>query len=104
MPSLKVRRLRSIAIETFKIIHQESPIYLHDLVNIKKHNYSFRYENTVDVPSVKTTRYGLKSFHYFLTKLWNELPNHIRLEQNLNQFSKLLNTWNGGSCHCSACM
>ena len=46
MPSLKVRRLRSIAIETFKIIHKESPIYLHDLVNIKKHNYSFRYENT----------------------------------------------------------
>ena len=42
MPSLKVRRLRSIAIETFKIIHKESPIYLHDLVNIKKHNYSFR--------------------------------------------------------------
>ena len=36
MPSLKVRRLRSIAIETFKIIHKESPIYLHDLVNIKK--------------------------------------------------------------------
>jgi hypothetical protein len=46
MPSLKVRRLRSIAIETFKIIHKQSPIYLHDLVNIKKHNYSFRYENT----------------------------------------------------------
>ena len=87
MPSLKVRRLRSIAIETFKIIHKESPIYLHDLVNIKKHNYSFRYENTADVPSVKTTRYGLKSFRYFSTKLWNELPNHIRLEQNLNQFS-----------------
>ena len=104
MPSLKVGRLRSIAIETFKIIHKESPIYLHDLVNIKKPNYSFRYENTVDVPSVETTRYGLKSFRYFSTKLWNELPNHIRLEQNLNQFSKLLNTWNGGSCHCSACM
>jgi hypothetical protein len=66
---LKVRRLRSIAIETFKIIHKESPIYLHDLVNIKKHNYSFRYENTADVPSVKTTRYGLKSFRYFSTKL-----------------------------------
>jgi hypothetical protein len=33
MPLLKVRRLRSIAIETFKIIHKESPIYLHDLVN-----------------------------------------------------------------------
>jgi hypothetical protein len=33
---VKVRRLRRIAIEKFKIIHKESPIYLHDLVNIKK--------------------------------------------------------------------
>jgi hypothetical protein len=54
MPSLKVRRLRSIAIETFKIISKESPIYLHDLVNIIKHNYSFRYENTaVDIHKSK---------------------------------------------------
>jgi hypothetical protein len=53
-----------------------------------------------DVPSVKTTRYDLKSFRYFSTKLWNELPNHIRLEQNLNQFSKLLNTWNGKANLC----
>jgi hypothetical protein len=30
MPSLKVRRLRRIAIETFKIIYKESTIYLHD--------------------------------------------------------------------------
>jgi hypothetical protein len=66
--------LRSIAIETFKIIHKESPIYLHDVVDIKKHNYSFRYENTSDVPSVKITRYGLKSFHYFSTKLKPECP------------------------------
>ena len=85
------------------LIYKNKMNYL-DLVNIKKHNYSFRYENTADVPSVKTTKYGLKSFRYFSTKLWNELPNHIRLEQNLNQFSKLLNTWNGGSCHCSACV
>ena len=35
MPSLKVRRLRSMAIETFKIIHKESPIYLHDLEILK---------------------------------------------------------------------
>jgi hypothetical protein len=31
-----------MAIETFKIIHKQSPIYLHDLVNIKKHKYSFK--------------------------------------------------------------
>jgi CRISPR/Cas system-associated endoribonuclease Cas2 len=32
LPSLKVRRIRTIAIETFKIINKQRPLYLHDLV------------------------------------------------------------------------
>jgi hypothetical protein len=55
MPLLKVRRLRSIAIETFKIIHKESPIYLHDLVNIKKHNYTLLFYTLIS--SNTTLRY-----------------------------------------------
>jgi hypothetical protein len=33
LPSLKIRRLRTIAVETFKIIHKQSPSYLHDLIS-----------------------------------------------------------------------
>lgn len=103
LPSLKVRRLRSIAIETFKIINKQTPSYLHDLINIKKHNYSFRYSNTAEIPQVRTSRYGIKSFRYSAAKIWNELPQHLRNETNLNQFSKLISTWSGSSCSCSAC-
>ena len=103
MPSLKVRRMRSIAIETFKILHKDSPVYLYNLINIKKHIYSFRYEQTAEIPPVRTKRYGLNSFRYYAAKLWNELPNHFRLETNFIQFSKLINTWNSNSCHCTAC-
>ena len=38
LPSLKIRRLRTIAVETFKIIHKQSPSYLHDLISIKDQN------------------------------------------------------------------
>ena len=40
LPSLKIRRLRTIAVETFKIIHK-SPSYLHDLISIKDQKYNF---------------------------------------------------------------
>jgi hypothetical protein len=33
LPSLKIRRIRSIAIETFKIINKETPQYLHYHLN-----------------------------------------------------------------------
>jgi hypothetical protein len=42
LPSLKIRRIRTFAIETFKIIHRKSPQYLHNLIDIKARSYNFR--------------------------------------------------------------
>jgi hypothetical protein len=70
LPSLRLRRLRSMAIEVFKIINKQTPVYLHDLVTIKKSSYSFGYNNTVNIPRVKTTSYGLHSLRYGAAKLW----------------------------------
>jgi hypothetical protein len=30
LPTLKIRRVRTIAIETFKVVNKSSPMYLHD--------------------------------------------------------------------------
>ena len=97
LPSLKVRRLRTIGTQTYKMINKDCPSYMHDLINIKKHQYSFRYNNTTDVPRVRTTNFGIKSFRYTAAKLWNDLPEHFRIETilNFNQFSKLISTWSG---------
>jgi len=35
LPSLKIRRIRTISIETFKIINKQNTVYLHDLIQIK---------------------------------------------------------------------
>ena len=64
MPTLHISRIRLIAIETFKILHKLSSVYLHDLVSYKETSYSFRYDNLVDLPRVRTTRYGKPTFCY----------------------------------------
>jgi hypothetical protein len=74
LPTLKIRRIRTIAIETFKIVNKTSPLYLHDLITIKQSKYAFRYQNTASIPSTRTTRYGIKTFKYFAAKTWSELP------------------------------
>ena len=84
VPTLKIRRIRTIAIETFKIVNKTSPLYLQDLITIKQSKYSFRYQNTASIPSTRTTRYGITTFKYFAAKTWNELPNHFRLENSFN--------------------
>ena len=92
-----------MAIEVFKIINKQTPVYLHDLVTIKKSSYSFRYNNTVNIPRVKTTRYGLHSLRYGAAKLWNELPNDLREGISLNNFKNLISKWDGDECSCSFC-
>ena len=93
--------MRIIAIETFKIINKETPQYLHDLVTLKNNKYNFRDSY---IPTVNnTTGYGLNSFRYYASKIWNELPDHFRKETSFNQFKSLINSWNGSSCHCSFC-
>ena len=103
LPSLKVMRLRTIAVETFKIINKDNPVFLQDLVSIKNTLYNFRNTNTADMPRVQTTRYGLKSFRYSAPKIWNSLPDDLRKQTNLEQFKTLINTWTGPSCSCVIC-
>ena len=43
VPTLQVRRIKTVALETFKIINNLSPTYLKSLVKIKTSKYSFRY-------------------------------------------------------------
>ena len=70
LPSLKVRRLRAIALEAFKILNNQTPIYLNDILTYKPHSYS----NTVEIPQVRTSSYGVRSFRSSAAKIWNSLP------------------------------
>ena len=101
--SLKVRRLRSIALETYKILNKMSPEYLHDLLHLKNVNYNFRHLNTVEIPLPRTERYGKISFRYAAAKQLNDLPENFRKASSFNHFRSLVNTWHGENCSCSSC-
>lgn len=102
-PSLKIRRMRTIAIEAFKITQKKCPEYLQDLLSIKESNYNFRYSNKASLPNVRTTSYGKKSFRFNAPQIWNSLPNHFRELSSFAQFKSLITSWNGVSCRCSLC-
>jgi hypothetical protein len=74
---LKIRRLRAMTLETYRIIYKTSPVFIHDIVKIKQNSYNFRYYNyynRADIPRPRKTRYGNKSFNYEAARLWNSLP------------------------------
>jgi len=84
-----------MAIKIFKIL--QSTDYLNDIVSFKHISCSFRRQQT-EIPQVRTTHFGLHSLRYAGATLWNELPDAICAQTNLNQFKSLINNWNGNSC------
>ena len=103
VPSLQIRRMRTMALETFKIMNKLSPSCLHSLVHLRNSKYYFRYNNILDIPQVRTSRYGKKPFKFAAATLWNSLPDHFRTENSFSQFKSLMQSWNGTKCCCSAC-
>ena len=98
MPTFHISRIRLIAVETFKIPHKRSPVFLQDLLSYKNSIYSFRYDNLVDVPRVRTAKCGKSSFCYETAGVWNSLPNDLRKVEDFKEFRRLVNPWSGSSC------
>ena len=93
--------MRTLALETYKIINKLAPDCLHDLVHMNNSKYSFRY-NILEIPQNKSTWYGKKSFRFAAPTLWNSLPDHFRTENIFSQFKSFLQFCNGSKCRCSA--
>jgi hypothetical protein len=103
MPTQHIRRIRTMALETFKILNGLAPPVLSNLVKKQDHKYNFRYTNLLQIPQVKSSRYGKSSFRYAAPVLWNSLPDNYRNCSNFNEFKNFISFWNGKSCTCIVC-
>jgi hypothetical protein len=102
-PSLHLGRLRLLATEVYKVTRKIGPPLMDDLFSPQNSTYNFRKSNSLPQPRFNTKTYGYNSLRYYGTKIWNEMPNHIRTATSLKHFRTLINTWMGLKCKCSMC-
>ena len=96
--------MRSIALEAFKILNNQTPVYLSDILTyfmlkniyFKLHCYSFSNTNTVEIPQVRTSSYGVRSFRSTPAKIWDSLPQRFQEITSTEQFRSQIGTWSGG--------
>ena len=103
LSTLHIRRMRTMAIETFKILNNLAPPVLTNILQKRENRYNFRYSNILQIPSVRTSKFGKNSFRYAAPVLWNSLPEEFRKSSNFNQFRQMILSWNGKECKCVAC-
>ena len=79
---------------TWKILNCQAPGYLESLIKLKNSARNLRSSNTkmLEVNNDRVNSWGLRSFRNVSPLLWNNLPEKIRLIDNLNCFKKHLKT------------
>ena len=92
LKTLFTRRLQNFMIILYKsLFFTDYPSYLRNMLTMRTSSYNLRGNYILDLPKAKTTTYGLHSFSYFASKIWNSLPNTYRTSDFLKFKQKILN-------------
>ena len=89
---MEIKRLRSLAIEIFKIINNINPSYLKNIftpktnAKIRPHDIIARHHNTAT--------YGDKTLTVLGPKIWNKPPTNIKLLTSITKFKEYIRTKN----------
>ena len=91
-PCLTARRINDMLILIFLALNNAVPSYISDLFTERQTSISLRVKCRLIIPRVNTTNYGLHSFRYHASKLWNILPDNVRVSTSLAAFKIALKT------------
>ena len=73
-PSLRARRINDMLVLVFLALNNAAPSYISDLFTTRQTSISLRGKRRLVIPRVNTANYGLHSFRYHASKMWNSLP------------------------------
>lgn len=79
---------------TWKALNGEAPSYIRDMLRTKEQVRQLRssHNSQLEVPRTNLKTYGDRAFSVQAPKLWNSLPNSIKLMKTRDSFKKALKT------------
>ena len=93
--TLENSRLQNMVLNIFKCLHLNGyPAYMKQIFSLRSVSYSLRDSNILSLPKPSTTSYGLSSFCYLASKLWNSLPENYRTVSSYKDFERLIRNYN----------
>lgn len=83
--SMEENRVGHLCIEIYKSINSINPSFIQQILKLKETNriVPIQYKQNVRVPKVSQVHYGEKSLKYYVSKVWNFPPIHVKASENL---------------------
>ena len=66
------------------------PTSISELFTARTSNYNLRADAILQLPKVNSTKYGIKSWRYQSSRLWNTIPNNFRNIDSYGSFKRRL--------------
>ena len=98
-----VQNLHVILTECFKYVNGMNPNILTNVFQFRDHNHDTRGIQILQLPQVNTITHGINSFRYQAPRLWNSLPDVIKLVENEKAFKLKIKDWKP-TCNCGSCV
>ena len=96
--SMKIKRLRILALEIFKTINRLNPPYIQEIFTKSNNRRSDRFQFNIKSQNYNTAKFGKNSLRVLGPILWNSLPNNIKSCQSLLEFKKRIKGWGNFGC------
>ena len=74
-----------------------------EIFSMKKHNYPMR-KQPHEYPNRRTVTYGLESFGYKASQIWNSIPSNIQETDFLCSFKSFTSEHCKEICKCNLCL
>ena len=97
--------LDSSVFEIFKTLNNINPAFKNETSELRKTKRAVRnqYKLNLEVFVINQVTFGAKSIRYFGPKIWNSLPFHIKSNEALKTFKRIVKTLGTVSWKCPIC-
>ena len=116
--SVHRKHINTLLTKIYKTFSGENPYLIKSIFTRKDVIYYLRTSNLLTLPKINTKRFGLYSFSFGASHLWNQLLDHMKYETSVKGFkNKLVKTDNksfahaqsagfrtGNICHNNSCL
>jgi len=102
--SIHHNNIHSLAIEMYKVANGISPEIMKDIFQIRNNtNYNLRYTPTFVTGNILSVFNGSESASYLGPKIWEQIPNEIKVINSLAGFKREIRKWKPVNCPCRIC-
>ena len=101
--TIHIKNIQILATEIYKVKNGMAPAILNDVFSFNNSPvYSLRSGDCLNRTNTRTTHYGIESISNIGAKIWNILPNDIKISPSLNIFKRKIKQW-VPECPCRLC-